>query len=334
MGNDSQGALLPQTMKALCLSRDEKTGVSPASLKYVTLPLPPPKPGHLLVRIHAAAINPSDVLNWHGGFPYTSYPRVPGRDFAGTVVDGDSNWIGKRVFGSSGRSISFTQAGTHAEFCQIPVGAAVPMPSVLSFEQAACIGVPWSTANIMLKRGHVQASDTVLVLGAYGAVGSGAVQLARARGCRVLTAARRESADIDMTNDTSLSAAVKGLTGGKGVDVVIDTVGDPALMQQALEVLAVRGRLCFIAAPRTPDFEFSFRMRDLYRAEHSIVGCNSLQYSAEEIGANLSELVEGFESGQYEAVSEENIQTISLEKAIEAYEAVRRKDGRKYVIVP
>jgi len=249
-------------------------------------------------------------------------------------VDGDSNWIGKRVFGSSGRSISFTQDGTHAEFCQIPVGAAVPMPSVLSFEQAACIGVPWSTANIMLKRGHVQASDTVLVLGAYGAVGSGAVQLARARGCRVLTAARRESADIDMTNDTSLSAAVKGLTGGKGVDVVIDTVGDPALMQQALEVLAVRGRLCFIAAPRTPDFEFSFRMRDLYRAEHSIVGCNSLQYSAEEIGANLSELVEGFESGQYEAVSEENIQTISLEKAIEAYEAVRRKDGRKYVIVP
>ncbi|KAK5195055.1 hypothetical protein LTR99_002706 [Exophiala xenobiotica] len=330
--NECSNARLPQTMKAISLIRDDTTGVTPASLKTVILPIPQAKPGHLLVKICAAAINPSDVLNWDGGFPYTTYPRVPGRDFAGVVEDGDSWWIGKKVFGSSGRSISFTQDGTHAEYCQIPEGAAVPMPSVLSFAQAACIGVPWSTASIMLKRARVQPSDTVLVLGACGAVGSSAVQLARAKACRVITAARRDFADINTATDSELTG-VRDLTSGKGVDVVIDTVGDPALMQNALKVLAVRGRLCFIAAPRTADALFSFNLKDLYRAEHSIVGCNSLQYDAEEIGANLCELIDGFESGQHKAVPTKDIHTVPLEKATEAYEAVRRKDGRKYVIV-
>jgi NADPH2:quinone reductase len=318
-------------MKALRLVKDAFDAVKP-SLRSVTVPIPKVTPGFMLVKIHAAAINPSDVLNSVGGFPYTTYPRIPGRDFAGVVQEGPAASIGMRVFGSSGRSISFTQDGTHAEYCLVPERAAAPMPSNLTFAQAACIGVPWSTAHIVLHRAHVQPTDTVLVLGATGAVGSAAVQLARSMGCRVLTAARRDTADINLLKDPELAGA-KELTEGIGPDLIVDTIGDPILMRNSIRVLAVHGRISYIAAPRTGEVDFSFNMKDLYRAEHSIVGCNSLQYSAEKIGAILSGLKTGFEVGHYKAIGDQELIKISHgEEVLEAYEAVKKREGKKFVI--
>ena len=90
------------------------------NLKVAELPLPVPKAGEVLVQVLAAAINPSDVKNVLGKMAETKPPRVPGRDFAGRVVTGDSHWEGKSVFGTGG-NLGFSRDGSHAEFVAVPV---------------------------------------------------------------------------------------------------------------------------------------------------------------------------------------------------------------------
>src|SRR2546423_14940489 len=83
-------------MRAL---RFHKTG-SLSDARVEEAPRPVPGPGELLVQVHAAAVNPSDVKNVLGAFPHTTVPRTPGRDFAGVVEAGPSEWVGRRVFGT------------------------------------------------------------------------------------------------------------------------------------------------------------------------------------------------------------------------------------------
>src|ERR1700692_3657038 len=108
-------------MKAL---RFEKAG-SLGELKVVDVPRPVPQANEVLVQVKAAAINPSDVKNVLGKMHETSAPRVPGRDFAGIVVEGRSDWLNKQVFGSGG-NLGFGRDGTHAEFVTVPLTAINP----------------------------------------------------------------------------------------------------------------------------------------------------------------------------------------------------------------
>jgi D-arabinose 1-dehydrogenase-like Zn-dependent alcohol dehydrogenase len=119
----TQTTTLPKTMRALCLLKESSSSqctLDKISLRLVTVPIPAVPPGSVLVQIYAAAINPSDVVNATGYFPYTTYPRIPGRDFAGRVVFGPDHLQGLRVFGTSGHDFSFTQDGAHAEYCVVP----------------------------------------------------------------------------------------------------------------------------------------------------------------------------------------------------------------------
>lgn len=290
-------------------------------------------PGEVLVRVVATSINPSDVLNAAGGFPYTTYPRIPGRDYSGVVIDGSPEFIGQEVFGTSGRSIGFTQDGSHAEFVVIPEEAVVKKPKNVSFVQAATIGVPFTTAALALRRAHTRAEDTVLVIGATGSVGSAAVQLAKSFDCHVLTAARSATASVNISKDYSLSE-VKDLCDGKGVDIIVDTTGDPNLLNAAIKVLAHGGRLSMISAPRTGSTELSVDIRSLYRNEQSLVGCNSLSYSPAEMAQQLRSLIPLFEDGRLEASEEGKLTLIGLEDAVAAYDRIKRKLGGKLVIQP
>jgi len=319
-------------MKALCMYKDAPGAIQPI-LKLTALPIPKVEPGSVLVKVIAAAVNPSDVLNSHGGFPYTTYPRVPGRDFAGIVESGHDELLGSKVFASSGRYFSFTQDGCHAEYCTIPIGALARMPPNLSFAEAATIGVPFSTAQIALDRAATTSSDIVLVIGASGAVGGAAIQLAKLKGCTILTAARNDAADINLLKDPSLSG-LAALTNNRGPDVIIDAVGDPVLMRAAVYALAPRGRISYISSPRTAAPEFTYDMKDVYRKEKSIIGCNSLNYSAEEIGKILQGLTKGFEAGLLRATREDKLVLVRLgPQTLNAYEEISRRTGRKFVIV-
>src|SRR5476649_297240 len=128
-------------MKAL---RFEKTG-SLDELKVVEAPRPVPSADEVLIQVKAAAINPSDVRNVLGKMHETSVPRVPGRDFAGIIVEGPSDRLNQKVFGSGG-NLGFGRDGTHAEFVTVPLCAINPLPKNLSFEQGAAMGVAYMTA--------------------------------------------------------------------------------------------------------------------------------------------------------------------------------------------
>ena len=99
----------------------------------------------LLIEVKAAAVNPSDVKAATGLMPYAVFPRTPGRDYAGVVIDGPAGWIGREVFGSSG-DLGIRRDGTHATHLAVEAEAVVEKPKNLSWEEAAGIGVPFVTA--------------------------------------------------------------------------------------------------------------------------------------------------------------------------------------------
>src|ERR1700751_562947 len=99
----------------------------------------------VVVAIEAAGVNPSDVKAATGLMPYAVFPRTPGRDFAGWVIDGPSEWIGKGVFGTSG-DLGIRRDGTHASHLVVEAAALVQKPDGISMEDAAGLGVPFVTA--------------------------------------------------------------------------------------------------------------------------------------------------------------------------------------------
>jgi NADPH2:quinone reductase len=157
----------PPTMKALYF-RDTGS-LDNLRVENVEVPQIDAHGDEALVRVHAAAINPSDPKSVLGKISETKPPRVPGRDFAGIVVEGPAAWKGKEVFGTGG-NLGFGRNGSHAEFVSVPVEALVEKPKQLSFEQAAALGLGYLTAwSAIVTAGRVSPNDIVLVLGATGA---------------------------------------------------------------------------------------------------------------------------------------------------------------------
>src|SRR3984885_7772924 len=94
----------------------------------------------VLIEIKSAAVNPSDVKAATGLMPYAVFPRTPGRDYAGVVIDGPPGWVGREVFGSSG-DLGIRRDGTHATHLAVELEAVVDKPIGISWEEAAGIGV-------------------------------------------------------------------------------------------------------------------------------------------------------------------------------------------------
>ncbi len=117
----------------------------PDVLTVTELPDPVPAAAEAVIQVRAASVNPSDVKNVGGAMQGTVLPRVPGRDFAGVVIDGPPDWRGVPVWGTGG-DVGFTRDGSHAELMSLPVDALVRMPSRLSFDEASAVGVNFVVA--------------------------------------------------------------------------------------------------------------------------------------------------------------------------------------------
>jgi NADPH:quinone reductase-like Zn-dependent oxidoreductase len=140
----------------------------------------------VLVKVHASAVNPNDVKVVSGLFT-AALPSTPGRDFAVTVVAGDT-WIGKEVWGS-GAGFGIHRAGAHAEYVIVPADWLSAKPDTLSMEQAASIGASFVAAWFaLMTAGGLQPGETVLITGASGAVGQAATQIAHWKGAKVIEA--------------------------------------------------------------------------------------------------------------------------------------------------
>lgn len=315
-------------MKALQLSKELEASLPTLSL--INLPIPTATPGLALVKIQYSCINPSDRFNSVGGFPKTIFPRIPGRDYSGTVIDlkheSDamrSKWIGKTVYGTGGAELGFKMDGPHAQYCLIPENMLIEKPDTISLLQAATVGVPFTTALRCLTRARTTPDDVVLVLGAGGAVGSSAVQVARAIGCkRILTATRnkRDNPDILLDGDIAaeLESKIPSLTNNKGVNVVIDTIGNLDVMNAAIQALAVKGRYAWIAAPKGGgSTKISLDVFAAYRKEIELVGCNSGLATTEDTAEEMQILTRFFEQNLIQARPESSMNVVNLDDAVE-----------------
>ena len=293
----------------------------------------------VLIEVRAAAVNPSDVKAATGLMPYAVFPRTPGRDYAGIVIDGPAGSVGREVFGSSG-DLGIRRDGSHATHLAVEADAVVEKPKNLSWEEAAGIGVPFVTAMEGFRRaGMPERGETVLVMGVNGKVGQAAVQIASWNGARVIGVVRRNEpyeghansrVEVIDASGTDVATPVRELTDGKGADIVFNTVGDP-YFQVAHQSLALRGRQILIA---TIERIVPFDILGFYRGQHTYVGIDTLALSSIATGAVLRELGPGFASGQLKPFPIKPGAIYPLQDAKSAFLAVAGSSRDRVILRP
>jgi NADPH:quinone reductase-like Zn-dependent oxidoreductase len=218
----------------------------PEVLVVEEVPRPTPKEGEVLVRVHAAGVNPAD-WKMRRGMIKVPVPRTAGVDLAGVV---ESVGPGVTEF-QPGQAVYGGGQGTYADYAVVSVSGLAPKPANLDFDQAAAVpvGVRAAWASIFDKA-DLQPGQTLLVLGASGGVGLLAVQLGRWKGARVIGTA--STANLEYVR--SLGAEAVDYTqssvedSARNVDVVLDTIGGD-LTEKALATLKPGGILVTIAGP-------------------------------------------------------------------------------------
>lgn len=315
-------------MKAL---RFETYG-PPSVLSIQDLPLPVLEEGEVLVQVKASSINPSDVGTVAGRF-HSKLPMTPGRDYVGVVVEGGA-WTGKQVWGT-GAAFGIVRPGAHAEFVAVPSSWLSEKPAELSMEQAAVVGVPYLAAwQSLVEAGNLQKGERLLITGAGGAVGSAAIQIAHWKGASVIATDISQGApDADCfvnIKDEELVSAVQKATDGKGVDIVLDTVGGD-LFRSCLRTLRVGGRQIAIANATGPDAEVHLNLTDFYHNQLHLIGVDTQKLTGPQIAGLMDRLRGVFEAGFLQVSQPE---PNGFDKAVEAYMKVAEKRSRtKQVLV-
>ncbi len=296
------------------------------------------RPDQVLVEIHAAGVNPSDVKAALGQMPYAVWPRTPGRDFAGVVIEGPSALVGQEVWGSGGE-LGIRRDGTHASHLVVEAASVRLKPSSISMAEAAGIGVPFVTAIDGYRRaGAPEAGETVLICGLNGKVGQAAAQLATLRGARVIGVVRRDEpyaghacGPVEVVDVSAGDAAgrIRDLTGGRGVDLVFNTVGSP-YFELAHRSLALQGRQIIIA---TIEKIVPFNLFEFFRGRHSYVGVDTLALDSPVCADLLDGLRADFETGALRPFTvEQGLHAFGA--AAQAYAAVLGSTRPRVVLVP
>lgn len=234
---------------------------APEVLALVERPMPTLASGEVLIRVEAAGVNRPDVMQRMGHYPPPpGASDIPGLEVAGTVEQVAPDVIGPDAWKVGDRVCALVTGGGYAEYCAVPAGQCLPIPSGLSATEAAALPETVFTVwTNVFERGRLTAGESLLVHGGTSGIGTTAIQLARARGARVFaTAGSPEKCDACLRlgaekafnyRDTDFVAGVKDATSGRGVDVVLDMVGGDYLPRN-LEALAMEGRLVQIALMR------------------------------------------------------------------------------------
>jgi len=227
----------------------------PEQLKFVEIPTPKPAAGQVLVRIRAAGVNPYDTYMRAGTYPVKPpLPYTPGSDAAGiieAVGEGvKKTKVGDRVYTAK------TVTGAYAEYCLAEENQVRALPANISFAQGAGVFVPYATAyHALFHEAKVRASETVLIHGASGGVGTAAIQIARNIGLTVFGTAgsamgleliKREGVpQVFDHNKSGYTEEIMKATGGRGVDVILEMLANVNLAAD-LKLLAQYGRVIII----------------------------------------------------------------------------------------
>lgn len=294
----------------------------PEMLRFVPdAPTPKTSSGEVLIHVGAAGLNNTDIntrvgwyskgdaqaedASWGGGT--IQFPRIQGADICGIVVEvgegADTALLGKRVLvepclrEAAGQSlespwyIGSECDGGFADYVTVAARHTYPIDSALSNAELASFPCSYSTAENMLTRAQVDENDTVLITGASGGVGSAAIQLAKARGARVLAVAG-ESKHQSVLDAGAHEVLIRGSQlqdqfGDSAVDVVIDLVGGPD-WPELLNVLRPFGRYAVSGAISGPIVDLD--LRTLYLKDQRFFGCTVLDEGVFSRLVNLIEL--------------------------------------------
>ena len=255
---------VPAMMKAISIS--EPGG--PAVLHEIDFPVPRPGASEVLIRVLAAGINRPDVLQRLGRYPVPpDASPLPGLEVAGEIVA-----VGADVarWRAGDRVMALTHGGGYAEYCAADGSHCLPIPTGLTFIEAAAIPETFFTVwyNVFTRCGLTD-GETFMVHGGSSGIGTTAIQLARAHGCFVLTTAGSDEkcefceelgADKAFNyRSEDWQAGIRDVTTGRGVDVLLDMVAGP-YTQKNLDSMARDGRYSIIAFLQGPRAELDLRV--------------------------------------------------------------------------
>ena len=229
----------------------------PEVFKYEEVPDPVARKGGIVVEVKAVSIQGGDLLHRQGGVLATT-PHIVGYQAAGVVREVGEGVtelaVGQKVVATLG-------SGSHAELISVPARSAFAVPDSLDIETAAGIPIEFGTADdCLFEFGRLQAGETVLIQAGAGGVGLAAIQLAKAAGASVVLATASSDERLDRLKEYgmdhginyrthatpgALGKEVRTLTGGRGVDLVVDSVGGSTL-EGSINALAYRGRISWV----------------------------------------------------------------------------------------
>jgi NADPH2:quinone reductase len=310
----------------------------PEAMKWTEMDPPPLAAGQVRVAVQAAGVNRADILQRSGNWHVRTLPVFPGREAAGVVLEVGP---GAEGFATGQRVLTFRGLpGCYATEVVSPVERIVALPEQLDFVKAAALPTSWLSAWYSLVRlARLERGEWLLVQGAASAVGSAAIAIARWRGAKVIGAARGpekgkwlREIGADEALDYSLvdvAAEVRRITGGRGVDVVLDAVGGRTF-GPSLQALAYAGRCVSMANVTTEDSVVN--TRDFYPKNATIHGfhVSQLMEHGWDPRADLSEVMQLVASGEL-AVHVD--QTFPLERAADAHRYLEERRNRGNVVL-
>ncbi len=259
--------MIPVVMQAVEIS----SFGAPEVLRLGERPVPVAAEGEVLIRVSASGVNRPDVLQRTGNYPVPpGASDIPGLEVAGVIASGDVAAMAAAGLKVGDRVCALVAGGGYAQWCVAPVGQCLPVPEGLDDIAAASLPETFFTVwSNVFDRARLQAGETLLIQGGTSGIGVTAIQMAKALGARVIATAGSDdkcAACLALGADHAINyktqdfvAAVADLTGGQGVNVVLDMVAG-AYVAREIDCLAEDGRLVIIAVQGGVKAEFNAGM--------------------------------------------------------------------------
>lgn len=307
----------------------------PEVFRHEDVPDPALHPKGVVVQVQAISIEGGDVLNRAGG-ALTGHPHIVGYQCAGVIQA-----VGEQVMDRTpGQRVTLTMpSGSHAALASAPASSTWPVPEGLDIREAACVPIPFGTADdCLFEFGHLQAGETVLIQGGAGGVGLAAIQLAKRAGATVFATAssdaklaRLREFGLDhginyRTHDLVIEA--RRLTDGRGLSLVVDSVG--TTLAQSLECLAYRGRAITVGNAGRADTRIDVRL--LLQGNQSLTGVFlGAEMATERVHTMIQRHLEDVATGRLRVVIDRTF-PLAEAAAAHAYIESRQAFGRVLLI--
>ncbi|WP_395444000.1 zinc-binding alcohol dehydrogenase family protein [Caulobacter sp. UC70_42] len=309
---------------------------APDVFRYEDVPDPVCHPQGVVIRVEAVSIEGGDTLN-RGGGQMAGSPHIVGYQAAGEIIEVGAEVshlkVGQKV-------VTVNAFGSHAELRAVPARNAWPIPDGFDIQKASAIPVPFGTAHeCLFGAGLLKAGETVLVQAGAGAVGLAAIQLAKQAGATVLASASSDERlerlkafgmdhGVNYRRDDLVEQVMK-LTGGNGVDLVVDPVGG-ATLQGSLGALGYRGRISLVGnAGREP---MKVDVSSLMGGNRSLTGVFlGAEIMTDRVHDMIQEMIDRAAKGELEVVIDRTF-PLSEAAAAHAYIESRQAVGRVLLI--